>query len=99
MSNELTFATEAERLAARELYLAIDNVAWPDEQERSAERSDRAFPEIAPPKMVPWEGWAWVRPGGGACAWEVFAFRSIALAQASRHPNCRLAKVRVTEVE
>lgn len=94
MPKPITFSTEAERVKARKQYLAIDKVAWPSEQGRSAERFDAAFPPIAPPKMVP-EEWLTLINTEGHRVGDLYD-RTAPLTASSGY---RIARVRVVEVD
>lgn len=65
VSTPIKFTTEAERLKAREQYVAIACTVN-DARGREAEELafDFAFPPIVPPKMVPFEAWLEVTEDG-----------------------------------
>ena len=62
MPDPITFATEAERLAAREQFVTLVAEVLPFLVSGGAAQLgrdfDRRFPPITPPKMVPFKAWA-----------------------------------------
>lgn len=73
MPDPITFATEAERLAAREQYVAIQCAVFGrvNEVRRVAGGDfDRVAPPVVPPKMVPFELWAVFNDKGEWCGWQ-----------------------------
>lgn len=101
MTDPITFTTEAERLKAREQYVRICHAAdIANESMRIGDwyyesRFDTTFPPIAPPKMVPWEGWCEV----SALTGERVANQEILDYKPTPIGACRIARVRVVEVD
>lgn len=98
MTDSITFATEADRLKAREQFAAMMQAVYPSPvskefaKEFDGSRFDRAFPPIKPPKMAPCTAWALV-DGAGEC----YAIRFTA-PDTLPEPH-RIARVRVEEIE
>lgn len=97
MHNPLTFATEAERLAAREQFVRLADAIW-NTPTFAMWVFDRTFPPIVPPKMVPTDGWLWVDFNGTPVS-RVYEAKEAALAVSHTFNEYRLTRVLVTEVE
>lgn len=94
MPKPITFTTEAERLKAREQYVAIRRVIGGACAVNIGETFDAYFPPIAPPKMVPFEAWVVVDKKSGKYDAGFFVNREPAVAD-----YLRAARVRVVEVD
>lgn len=100
VSTPITFTTEAERLRAREQYVRICHAAdIANESMRIGDwyyesLFDRAFPPIAPPKMVPFELNAQV-DNEGRCIELGYVYKSTAIDP----KTTRETRVRVTEID
>lgn len=110
MPDPITFTTEAERMKAREQYVAIRRVIGGACAVNIGETFDAYFPPIAPPKMVPFEAWATVasqdgevcvtgerEPGNWMGAYAIYKHRP-EIASEVAHLR-RIARVRVVEVD
>lgn len=99
MSDPLKFTTEAERMQARAKFLRTVEVVYASSRftcEDAAGMFDRAFPPIAPPKMVPEEWWVFIRPDGKR---EGPFFDRTSKPTANPGTGYRIARVRVVEVD
>lgn len=96
MPDPITFTTETERLKAREQHLHLCRAIYPGfEAEVVARDFDRAFPPIAPPKMVPFEAWMVVEQCNGARATRFGPYTT----RPTPADGFRVARVRVEEVD
>lgn len=96
MPDPITFATEAERLAAREQYVAIHSAIYGEKISSGAHvLFDQIFPPIAPcPKMVPHESLVIVDEATGRYESGLYTGYTPEV-----EAGQRIARVRVVEVD